>query len=514
MFATFRNLAPALRLNGVNVLRHIHQKPALYDANMLQQQAFINGEWISAKSGKTFEVLNPANGEVVGVVPDMDLEDTEAAIKAACDAFHVWKDTTAKERSQILREWYNLLVKNQKEMAEILTLESGKPLAEANGEVVYGNSFVEWFSELSRQIRGDIVQSSVPSKKILVQHQPIGVVGLITPWNFPHAMITRKAAPALGAGCTVIIKPAEDTPLTAIQIVKYAQEAGFPPGVVNLVTSSRANTGPIGKLLCEHHLVAGISFTGSTAVGKILYKQCAQGVKRLALELGGNAPFIVFNSANLDKAVDGSITSKFRNCGQTCVSANRFFIQEKVYDEYVNKLVHRVKSLKIGDGSQEGVQLGPLVNEPQLHKVAEFVNDAVSKGAKILTGGKPATHLGKLFYEPTILTDIKEDMLVYNQEVFGPVISLIKFKTEKEALDIANSTDVGLAGYFYSEDVSQIFRVSNNLEVGMIGVNEGIISCAEAPFGGIKQSGLGREGSHLGMEDFTYVKYTCIGNLS
>ncbi|XP_066150959.1 glutarate-semialdehyde dehydrogenase [Euwallacea fornicatus] len=505
--------------NIPSTLRLMLSTPSIRKMHMnrttaLNRKGFVDGQWVDAASGKTLKVYNPVNGNVVGSVPDMHVEDTQTAIDAAFKAFQTWKDTTAKQRSQILRKWYDLMLTNQKEIAEIMTLESGKPLVEANGEVVYGNSFIEWFSELARQVRGDVLSSSTPSKKLLVQHQPIGVVGLITPWNFPHAMIARKASAALAAGCTVVIKPAEDTPLTAVEMGKYAEEAGFPPGVVNIVTSSRLNTPAIGKLLCEHHLVAGISFTGSTAVGRILYQQCAHGIKRLGLELGGNAPFIVFNSANIDKAVEGALTAKFRNCGQTCVAANRFFIQEGVYDTFLDKLTSRVKALKIGDGLHEGVQLGPLINEAQLHKVADFVNDAVSKGAKIVTGGKPMPDVGRLFYLPTILTDINDTMLVYGEEVFGPVISLIKFKTEKEALDIANTCDVGLAGYFYSEDVSQIFRVSKNMEVGMVGVNEGLISCAEAPFGGVKQSGLGREGSHLGMEDYMYIKYTCIGNLA
>lgn len=374
-----------LRLTKINV-RNMHQSEKAYITDVLKQKAFINGQWVNAKSGKTLDVVNPANGNVIGTVPDMNVEDTQTAIQSAFTAFQTWKDTTAKERSQILRRWYNLMVQNQKELAEIMTVESGKPLIEANGEVVYGNSFVEWFSELSRQVRGDIIPSSVPSKKILVHHQPIGVAGLITPWNFPHAMIARKAAAALSVGCTVVIKPAEDTPLTAVEMVKYAQEAGFPPGVINIITSSRDNTPAIGKLLCENHLVAGISFTGSTTVGRILYNQCAHGIKRLGLELGGNAPFIVFNSANIDKAVEGALTSKFRNCGQTCVAANRFFIQDEVFDAFLDKLVSKVKSLKMGDGLQDGVQLGPLINEAQLHKVADFVNDAVSKGAKVITG--------------------------------------------------------------------------------------------------------------------------------
>ncbi|KAF7282472.1 hypothetical protein GWI33_002646 [Rhynchophorus ferrugineus] len=478
------------------------------------EKAYINGQWTSAISGKYFEVSNPSNGKVVAEVPDMGVPDAQIAIDSAFSAFQNWKNTTAKDRSQILRRWYNLLVENQSKIAHILTAESGKPLLEAKGEVVYGNSFVEWFSELSRQVRGEIIESSVPSKKILIHHQPIGVVGLITPWNFPHAMIARKAAAALSVGCTVVIKPAEDTPLTAIEMIKYAEEAGFPPGVINIITSSRDNAADVGKLLCENHLVAGISFTGSTTVGRILYRQCANGIKRLGLELGGNAPLIVFKSANLDTAVDSALVSKFRNCGQTCVAANRFLVQEDVFDAFVEKLVSKVQLLKMGDGFQNGVQLGPLINEQQLNKVTDFVHDATSKGAKVIIGGKPANYLGELFYEPTVLTGITSDMKVYTEEIFGPVISIIKFKTEEEAINISNSCDVGLAGYFFSEDISQIFRVSKNLETGMVGVNEGLISCAEAPFGGIKQSGLGREGSHLGTEDYTYIKYTCIGNLS
>lgn len=368
----------------LSVIRNMHK--SITNFNILNHKAYINGKWEDSLTGKTLEVFNPVNGNVVGTVPDMQVEDTEKAINAAFAAFQFWKDTTARERSLLLRKWYNLMLEHQKEIAEIMTLESGKPLTEANGEVVYGNSFVEWFSELARQIRGDIIPSSSPSKQILVTHQPIGVVGLITPWNFPYAMIARKASAALASGCTVVIKPAEDTPLTAVEMVKYAEQAGFPPGVINIVTSSRLNSPAIGKLLCEHHLVEGISFTGSTAVGRILYKQCSHGIKRLGLELGGNAPFIVFDSANVDKAVQGALTAKFRNCGQTCVAANRFFIQDGVYDMFLEQLTSKVKSLVIGDGLKAGVQLGPLINEAQLHKVSDFVNDAVSKGAKVITG--------------------------------------------------------------------------------------------------------------------------------
>ncbi|KAJ8953786.1 hypothetical protein NQ314_007216 [Rhamnusium bicolor] len=438
--------------------------------NLLNQKAYINGEWVSAGSNKFFEVFNPVDGSVVGSVPDMDVRDTQTAIDAAADAFESWKCTTAKERSYHLRKWYNLLVDNQENLAKIMSAESGKLLSEAVGEVIYG------------------------------------VAALITPWNFPHAMITRKASAALAAGCTCVIKPAEDTPLTALAIIKIAEEAGIPKGVLNVVTSNRKNAAPIGALLCESPLVAGISFTGSTQVGKILYKQCSSGIKRLALELGGNAPFIVYNSADIDKAVDGALTSKFRNCGQTCVASNRFLIQDEIYDCYVSKLVEHVKQMK-------REQLSPLINDAQFHKVSSMVQDAISKGAKILAGAKSAPQFGKLFYEPTVLADIKDNMQVYSEEVFGPVINIIRFKTEDESLKIANGTERGLAGYLFSEDISQIFRVSKKLEVGMIGVNVGLISGAEAPFGGIKESGLGREGSYHGVEDFSYIKYTCIGNL-
>nr|XP_023027114.1 succinate-semialdehyde dehydrogenase, mitochondrial [Leptinotarsa decemlineata] len=474
----------------------------------VSQKAFVNGQWVAAASDKVFEVTNPANGEVVGTVPDMDIQDAQNAIQAAATAFETWKFTTAKERSQLLRKWFNLLNENQESIAKIMTAESGKPISEALGEVHYGNSFIEWFSEQARNVRGEIVESPVTSKKILIDHHPIGVAALITPWNFPHAMIARKAGAALAVGCTCVVKPSEDTPLTALAIAKLAEDAGIPKGVLNIVTSDRHNAPSIGKLFCESPLVAGISFTGSTLVGKILYKQCSSGVKRLALELGGNAPFIVYNSANLDKAVEGALGSKFRNCGQACVASNRFLIQDEVFDEFVTKLIHRVKQLKIGNGVEPNVNLGPLINETQFNKVSDLVNDAISKGAKVLTGGKPASHIGKLFYEPTVIIDITENMKLYHEEVFGPVINIIRFKTEEESLKIANGTQSGLAGYFYSEDIKQIFRVSRRMEVGMVGVNEGIISTAEAPFGGIKESGLGREGSHRGIEDFTYIKYT------
>lgn len=481
--------------------------------HLLNEKACINGEWVNSKSGKTFNVTNPSNGATIGSVPDMDVEDAKLAISSAKEAFKYWKNITAKERSQILRKWYNLLVEHQESVAKIMTIESGKPLCEARGELQYGNSFVEWFSEEARRIRGEVIPSPVPTKRLIIEKQPIGVVGLITPWNFPLAMITRKAGAALAAGCTCVIKPAEDTPFTALAAVQLAYEAGLPKGVLNVITCHKGNAPKIGDLLCTSRDVAGISFTGSTAVGKYLYKQCAQGVKRIGLELGGDAPFIVFNSANVKNAVQGAMVAKFRNCGQTCVAANRFLVQEGIYDEFIKQFKERIVGLRMGDGLKEGVEVGPLINDAQLRKVSEMVKDAVSKGAKVVLGGKSASSLGALFYEPTILVEIKENMRVYSEEVFGPVAVIIKFKTEEEAIRIANDTETGLAGYFYSENVAQIFRVAKELEVGMVGINEGLISTAEAPFGGIKESGLGREGSHHGIDDYVNLKYMCFGNL-
>lgn len=395
-----------------------------------------------------------------------------------------------------------------------MTAESGKPLVESLGEVAYGNSFVEWFAEEARRIYGEVVPAPLANRQIILTKEPIGVAGLITPWNFPHAMITRKAGAAIAAGCTVVIRPAEDTPLTALALAKLADEAGFPKGVINVVTSSRSYAGEIGKVLCTSPKVAGISFTGSTEVGKLLYKQCADGVKRIGLELGGNAPFIVFESANLDKAVAGAMASKFRNCGQTCIASNRFLVHEAQFDKFIERITAGVKGLKIGEGDKDGIQVGPLINEAQLKKVNSFVEDAKSTGAKIIHGGKPLTELGPLFYSPTIITNLSKDSLLYNEEVFGPVISVIKFSSEEEALQIANSTRRGLAGYFYSEDLGQVFRVARLLEVGMVGINEALISCTEAAFGGVKESGIGREGSKHGIDDYVHIKYLCLGNLN
>ncbi|XP_053699274.1 succinate-semialdehyde dehydrogenase [NADP(+)] GabD [Sabethes cyaneus] len=496
-----------IRIGASNMVRR--------SLHLQQNQAFVNGKWIGAACGQTFEVTNPANEKVLGAVPDMDVNDVNIAIDSAYEAFYSkdWHASTAKERAALLKKWFQLLEANRQEIARIMTSESGKPIAESLGEITYGNSFVEWFAEEARRVYGEIVPTPQANRQMMLVKQPVGVAGLITPWNFPHAMITRKAAAAIAAGCTVVIKPAEDTPLTALALTKLAEEAGFPKGVFNVVTSSRKNASSIGELLCKSDKVAAISFTGSTEVGKLLYKQCANGIKRIGLELGGNAPYIVFDSANLNKAVDGAMNSKFRNCGQTCISANRFLIQDGIYDQFITRLIERVKELKIGDGSQDGTQIGPLINRSQLTKVSQIVENAKQKGAEIVYGGHPLPKHGSLFFEPTIVTGLRDDMRLYNEEVFGPVISIIRFKTEDEALKIANGTRRGLAGYFYSNDLNQVFRVSKLLETGMIGINEGLISSTEAAFGGIKESGIGREGSKYGIDEYVYVKYLCYGNL-
>lgn len=475
--------------------------------------AYVNGQWVD--SSKKFPVFNPANDEHLADVPDMGLEQVQDAITAAKQAFEQWSQTTAKERGVALRRWLKELEGNKQALAEIMTKESGKPMQESLGEVVYANSFVDWFSEEARRTYGEIVPSPVKSKELLMIREPLGVVGLITPWNFPMAMITRKAAPAIAAGCTCVIKPAEDTPLTALALAALAHEAGIPQGVFNVVTSSRSNANDVGKLLCTSPDVAGISFTGSTHVGKILYNHCSQGIKRISLELGGNAPFIVYSNANLDKAVNGALAAKFRNCGQACVAANRFLIQEDVFDQFVELLKNNInKSFQQGDASKnEKCNLGPLINLAQVQKVESIVQDAVSKGAKVVIGGEKVTKLGDKFFAPTILTNVTPDMLCYTEEVFGPVAVCIKFKTEEESLAIANNSNTGLAGYFYTNDISQAWRVGKKLQVGMVGINEGIISHTEAAFGGIKESGIGREGSRHGMDEFTQIKYMCFGGL-
>ncbi|KAI5699656.1 hypothetical protein M8J76_011816 [Diaphorina citri] len=481
--------------------------------SLWKDKAYVNGSWTDAESGSFFQVTNPANGKVLGKLPDMNDKDTEKALKVASEAFVEWGKTTGKERGIILRKWYDLLVQNKEELAKIITAEAGKPIPESLGEVDYGNAFIDWFAEEARRSYGEIIPSPIKSKEMLLIRQPIGVTSLITPWNFPYAMITRKAGAAMAAGCTCVVKPAEDTPYTALAIAELAHQAGVPKGVYNVVTSDRKNAAAVGKVLSQHPLVAGLSFTGSTEVGKLLYEQCAVGVKRIALELGGNAPFMVFESANIDLAIQGALASKFRNCGQTCISANRFLIHEKRYDEFISKFSEKIKLLVVGDGAVSGVNVGPLINKAQLTKVTRIVNDAIKKGAKVLLGGKPNPTIGELYYEPTLITDITPEMDCYLEEIFGPVAVCIKFKTEEEGVAIANMTRRGLAGYFYTEDIRQAWRVAKNIETGMVGVNESLISAAEAAFGGIKESGIGREGSKHGLDDFSYIKYVCFGSL-
>ncbi|KAL3277542.1 hypothetical protein HHI36_012886 [Cryptolaemus montrouzieri] len=486
-------------------LSHLHR---------IKQRAFVDGEWVCASTDKIFSVANPANGEILSKVPDMDVKDIEVAIKAASTAFKEWRNATAYERSKVLKEWYQLMVKNQETLAQIITLECGKPFTESIGEVNYGNSYIEYYAEEARRINGEVLQSTYRSKKYFVEKQPIGVVGLISAYNFPLAMITRKLAAALAAGCTTVVKPATDTPLTALAMAEIAQEAGIPKGVINVITSSHASNPIVVDYLCKSPDIRGISFTGSVQVGKIINEKCAPHVKRMNLELGGNAPFIVYNSADVDNAVQAAIASKFRNSGQTCVAPNRFLVQDGIFDCFVDNLVIEMRKLKMGNGTQSDVKIGPMINIAQLEKVRQLVDDAVSKGANVILGGKRAPLVGDLFYEPTVLTDVRETMALYSDEIFGPVVSIVKFRTEEESLFIANQTDVGLAGYIFSEDISQVFRVSKKLEVGMVGINEGIISAAEVPFGGVKQSGIGREGCHHGIEDFIDYKYICLGNLT
>ncbi|XP_058807775.1 succinate-semialdehyde dehydrogenase, mitochondrial [Phymastichus coffea] len=476
--------------------------------------AYIDGKWVGATSGKTFPVMNPVDCSIIDCVPDMDVMDTRLAIDAAAKAFQTFKKTIAKERSDMLRAWYNLMIKHSEEIAAVMTKENGKSLDESCGEVRYGNSFVEWFAEEARRINGEVLQSPFKNRELFLMKQPVGVAAFITPWNFPHAMITRKAGAAIAAGCTCVIKPSEDTPLTALLLAYLAEEAGFPPGVINVLTTSLENSVAVGQELCQNPKVRALSFTGSTAVGKILYKQCADTMKRLSLELGGNAPFIVFESADINSAVSGAMSSKFRNSGQTCVSANRFYIHAKIYDEFMTKFLTKVENqIKMGDGSKKGVTHGPLIKESQFKIVNNLVNDAKAKGATVHCGGKPLLEVGPLFYAPTVITDVTRDMEIYSKEIFGPVAVIHKFNDEEEVLQHANETPVGLAGYFFSKDISQIFRVARNLEVGMIGVNEGLISCTEAAFGGVKESGIGREGSSHGIDEYVDIKYVCLGNV-
>jgi len=479
----------------------------LKDPSLLVEQAYIAGEWVNAADGKTFAVTNPARGDVIANVADMTREDARRAIEVADKARHEWAARTGKERAAVMRKWFDLMVENADDLAAILTAEMGKPLAEAKGEVLYGASFIEWFGEEAKRVYGETIPGHQRDKRITVLKQPIGVATSITPWNFPNAMIARKVGPALAVGCGMVARPAAETPLSALAMAVLAERAGVPKGVFSVVTSSRSSD--IGKEFCENPRVRKLTFTGSTEVGRILLRQAADQVLKCSMELGGNAPFIVFDDADLDKAVEGAMISKFRNNGQTCVCANRIYVQAGVYDAFAEKLAAAVKKLNVGDGLKAGTTTGPLINMDAVEKVQEHISDVVSGGGKVLTGGK--THaLGGTFFEPTVLTGVTNDMKVATEETFGPVAPLFKFETEEEVIHLANNTIFGLASYFYARDVARITRVQEALEYGMVGVNTGLISTEVAPFGGVKQSGLGREGSHHGIEDYMEMKYVCL----
>ncbi|WP_350305700.1 NAD-dependent succinate-semialdehyde dehydrogenase [Photorhabdus viridis] len=480
------------------------------NTELLRQQAYINGQWIDADNKVTFKVTNPANGDVIAHVSNMGAAETERAIAAAQQALPAWKAMTAKQRSQLLQRWFRLMMENQQALAELLSLEQGKPQAEALGEIAYGASFIEWFAEEGKRTYGETIPSPLPGRRIITIKQPIGVVAAITPWNFPNAMIARKVGPALAAGCTVVLKPAAETPLSALALAALAEQAGIPAGVLNVVTGKEAKA--IGGVMTQSPIVRKLSFTGSTGVGKLLMAQSADTVKKLSLELGGNAPFIVFDDADIDAAVQGALTAKFRNSGQTCVCANRILVQETIYDTFAERLAQAVNALQVGPASDVKSQQGPLINQAAVDKVQEHLSDAVSHGARILAGGKPHA-LGGLFFEPTVLVDVTESMLISREETFGPIAPLFKFRDEAEAIHLANNTEFGLAAYFYSRDIGRIYRVAEALESGMVGINEGLISNEAAPFGGIKQSGLGREGSRYGIEDYLEVKYLCFGGI-
>jgi len=481
---------------------------SLSDPQLLRTQCYVDGKWCG---GGGLEVLDPASGAAIASVPDVGAAEAERAVRAAHAAGGAWGRSLAKDRAAVLERWFDLLVAHQDDLAQIMTAECGKPLAESRGEVAYGAAFLKWFAEEARRSGGDVIPQPADGRRLVTLKQPVGVSALITPWNFPVAMITRKVGPALAAGCTVVIKPAEETPLSALAVVELGVRAGVPAGVVNVVTASRANAPAVGTVLAEHELVRKLSFTGSTAVGKRLMAQCASTVKRVSLELGGNAPFIVFDDADIEKAVTGLVACKFRNSGQTCVSANRVYVQRGVYDAFASQLRERVEAMKAGPGVGEGVTIGPLINSAGLQKARAHVDDAVAKGAQVLCGGSLLPELGENFMAPTVLGGVTQEMSVAQEETFGPVAPLFCFDTEEEVIAMANDTPAGLAGYFYSRDVGRVFRVAEALECGMVGVNEGIISTEVAPFGGIKESGLGREGARDGLSEFQEVKYVCIG---
>jgi len=480
----------------------------LHDASLLRTAALINGKWVPLP--EHFAVNDPATGLELAQVSNAGPEHAQQAINAANAAWPAWRAKPAKDRSAVLMKWFALIHQHSDDLARIMTAEQGKPLAEAKGEVAYGASFIEWFAEEAKRVYGETIPSTDPAKRVMVLKQAIGVCAAITPWNFPIAMITRKVAPALAAGCPVVIKPAEQTPLSALAVAELAQRAGIPAGVLNLLPADAQQSIAIGHVLCESDVVRHLSFTGSTEVGRILMQQCAPTIKKLSLELGGNAPFIVFDDADLDSAVEGAMVSKYRNAGQTCVCANRLYVQDSVYDAFVAKLAERSKGIKVGNGFELGVTQGPLIDDQAMAKVQAHVADAVAKGAQVVVGGQAS---GDRFYTPTVLANVTPDMRCAREETFGPVAPVFRFSTEAQAIELANSTEFGLAAYFYSRDIGRIFRVAEGLESGMVGINTGIVSAAEVPFGGVKQSGLGREGSRHGIEDYVEMKYLCIGDV-
>ena len=481
----------------------------LQDQTLFRQQCYVDGHWLDAKSGETTGVVNPADGQVIGTVPAFAAAETRAAIEAANRAFPAWRAKTAKERAQILRKWYDLMMANQEDLAIIMTAEQGKPMAESRGEIGYGGSFIEWFAEEGKRAYGDVIPPHLSDRRIVVTKEPVGVVAMITPWNFPNAMITRKAGPALAAGCTVVARPATATPFSALALCELGERAGIPPGVFNVITGP---SGDVGGELTANPIVRKLSFTGSTEVGKILLEQCAHTVKKVSMELGGNAPFIVFDDADMDSAVSGAIASKYRNTGQTCVCANRFLVQGGVYDTFAERLAEASSKLVVGPGLEGETQQGPLIDEAAVAKVEEHIQDAVDKGATVIQGGKRHP-LGGNFFEPTVIANVNTQMKVAREETFGPLAPLFRFETDDEAVQLANDTEFGLAAYFYSRDIGRIWRVAEQLEYGIVGINTGIISTEVAPFGGMKESGIGREGSHYGLDEFMEVKYMCMGDI-
>ena len=471
---------------------------------------YINGEWLDSSTGSSFNIYNPSNNQIIATMPEMGASETKYAIEVANQAFEKWKKKTAKERCSILRKWYNLVLDNIDDLAIIMTYENGKPLKESKAEIIYASSFIDWFSEEGKRAYGRSIPATQPDKRIITIKQPVGVCALITPWNFPAAMITRKVAPALAAGCSVIIKPAEQTPLSASALVYLAEKAGIPKGVINLLVAN--NPIPIGKELCDNFSVRKISFTGSTEVGKILIKDSANSVKRISMELGGNAPLIVFNDADIEVAVKETLASKYRNSGQTCVCANRIFVQEGIYEKYSEALAKKVNSFNVGDGFEDASDIGPLIDESGLKKVERHLEDAISKGAKVLTGGKQPS-LGGLYFEPTVLTEVQSNMVLFKEETFGPLAPLFKFKDISEVVNMANNTNYGLAGYIFTKDINTAWQVSEELQFGMVGINSGILSTEVAPFGGVKESGIGREGAIEGIDEYMEIKYLCFGNI-